>query len=276
MDPTTARASRTCAALLLLCWSCQPVRAETEPSPTRFEGAIGLTLRHGAAFPGSSEMGYHLTPAGFLRYGRLTLTGRGGFTTRASDDVERGLAAELARRGKLRFSVGLRYEQGRAAADSAELAGMGDIRSTVRARWSARWDPSPEWRLAAGISSDLLGRGGGVVSDIGITRRWALGRGESFSLSGQLGIAGRRYMQNWHGVTAAQSASSGLPAFDAAAGPRDLQVSAVWRTEFEAVGQPFAAFLGAGHSRLLGSAADSPLTRRRDVNTLSGAVVWRF
>ena len=153
---------------------------------------------------------------------------------------------------------------------------MGDIRSTVRARWSARWDPDPQWRLVAGISSDLLGHGGGVVSDLSITRRWRWGPGESFTLGGQLGIAGRRYMQNWHGVTALQSANAGLPTFEATTGPRDLQLSAVWRTEFEAWGQPFGASLGVGHSRLLGPAADSPLTRRRDVSTASGAVVWRF
>jgi len=237
---------------------------------------VGLTLRHGAAFPGSSDLGYHLTPAGFLRYGRLTLTGSGGFTTRSADDVERGLAAELARRGKLRLSLGLRFDPGRTASDSPELAGMGDIRSTVRARWSARWEPNPQWRVAAGLSSDLLGHGGGVVADVGVTRRWTWGAGESFALGAQLGIAGQRYMQNWHGVTVAQSVASGLPAYEAGAGLRDLQLSAVWRTEFQAWGQPLGASLGAGHSRLLGSAADSPMTRQRNVNTASGAVVWRF
>lgn len=221
-------------------------------------------------------MGYHLTPAGFLRYGRLTITGSGGFTTRSADDVERGLAAEIARRGKIRLSLGLRFDPGRSASDSPELAGLGDIRSTVRARWSARWDPNPRWRVAAGISSDLLGHGGGVLADVGITRRWAWGAGESFALAGQWGIAGQRYMQNWHGVSLAQSAASGLPAYEAGTGLRDFQLSAVWRTEFEAWGQPFGASVGVGHARLLGSAADSPLTRRRDVSTASGAVVWRF
>jgi outer membrane protein len=83
-------------------------------------------------------------------------------------------------------------------------------------------------------------------------------------------------MQNWHGVTAAQSIDSGLPAFDAAAGLRDLSVSVGWRTEFRAWGQPFGATLGAGYTRLLGSAADSPLTRRTGYATASAAVVWRF
>jgi outer membrane protein len=273
-SPRCARAPVTLVLLMTLSAACC-AQGEQLPS-SRFEGAIGLTLRHGAAFPGSADMGYHLTPAGFLRYGRLTLTGAGGFTTRSADEVERGLAAEIARRGKLRLSLGLRFDPGRSDSDSTELAGMGDIRSTVRARWSARWDPNPHWRVVAGISGDLLGHGGGIVSDVAVTRRWAWGAGESFALGAQLGIAGQRYMQNWHGVTAAQSVSTGLPAYEAGAGLRDLQLSVVWRTELQGRGQPFGAFVGAGHSRLLGSAADSPLTRQRSVNTASGGVVWRF
>ena len=260
-------------------WGCLVLGealAQPELSAPRFEGAVGLTVRHGPAFLGSSDMGYHLNPAGFLRYGRITLTGSGGFTTRSSDDVESGLAAELARRGQLRFSLGLRLDQGRRAAASPELAGMGDIRSTVRARWSARWEPNPAWRVTAGISNDLLGRGGGFVSDVCASRRWQWGRGESLALGATLSAGGARYMQNWHGVTAAQSRDSGLPVFEAASGLRDLQLTAVWRTEFQAWGQPFGASLGVGHTRLLGSAADSPLTRQREFNTASGAVVWRF
>ena len=259
-----------------LCAICDGALAQAESTAPKFEGAVGLTLRHGPAFPGSSDLGFHLTPAGFLRYGRISLTGSGGFTTRAADDVERGLAAELTRRGKFRVSLGLRFDPGRSASDSPQLAGMGDIRSTLRARWSARWDPNVDWRLTAGVSSDLLGRGGGVFGDVGATRRWVWGQGESFALGVGLSAAGHRYMQNWHGVTSAQALSSGLVAFEPGSGLRDLQLSAVWRTEFQAWGQPFGAFVGAGHTRLLGSAADSPLTRKREFSTASGAVVWRF
>jgi len=270
------RAAAVVGGALWWCLVFGEALAQSEPPSSRFEGAVGLTLSHGPTFLGSSDMGYHVSPAGFLRYGRITLTGSGGFTTRTAEDVESGLAAELARRGKLRFSLGLRLDQGRQAADSPELSGMGDIRGTVRARWSARWDPSPDWRLTAGISNDLLGRGGGFVSDLGATRRWRWGPGESLALGASLSAGGARYMQNWHGVTATQSRDSGLPAFEATSGLRDLQLTAVWRTEFQAWGQPLGASLGVGHTRLLGSAADSPLTRQKEFSTASGALVWRF
>lgn len=270
-------AQRGCAVALLLASASGLGWSQSEPAtPTRFEGAAGLTLRHGPAFPGSSDVGFHLTPAGFLRYGRFSLTGSGGFTTRAADDVERGLAAELARRGKLRVSLGLRFDPGRSDSDSPQLAGMGDVRSTVRARWSARWDPNPAWRMSAGISNDLLGHGGGIMGDLSAVRRWTWGRGESFSLGATVSAGDRSFMQSWHGVSPAQSAKSGLPSFAPSGGLRDLQLSAIWRTEFQAWGQPFAAYLGAGHTVLLGPAADSPLTRQREYSSASGAVVWRF
>jgi outer membrane scaffolding protein for murein synthesis (MipA/OmpV family) len=261
---------------LLLGAGCAIGWAQTDVAPTRFEGAVGLTVRQAPVFPGSTEVRYRATPAGFVRYGRFTFNGSGGFTTRAADEVERGLAAELARRGSLRLSVGLRLDRGRSASDSTELVGTEDIRTTVRARWSARWDPNPDWRVTAGVSGDLLGRGGGIVGDVGASRRWALGHGESLSVGVGLSAAGRRYMQNWHGVPPVHSQASGLPAFEASAGLRDLSVSAAWRTEFQAWGQPFGALVGVGHTWLLGSAADSPLARKQDFGNLTAAVVWRF
>jgi outer membrane scaffolding protein for murein synthesis (MipA/OmpV family) len=267
----------TCGLVAFLLWAgCGLGWAQPEPASARLEGAVGLTLRQSPVFPGAAEVRHRLMPAGFLRYGRITLNGSGGFTTRAADEVERGLAAELARRGALRLSLGLRLDGGRRAADSPELAGTDDIRSTIRARWSARWDPNPQWRVTVGVSGDLLGRGGGIVGDAGATRRWDLSHGESISVGVGLSAAGQRYMQNWHGVPAEPVHASGLPAFEASAGLRDLAVSAAWRTEFEAWGQPFGALVGVGHTRLLGSAAKSPLARKREFSNLTAAVVWRF
>lgn len=247
-----------------------------DSAPTRFEGAAGLVLSHGPAFPGSADVRYHFTPAGFLRYGRLTVTGAGGFTTRASDEVERGLTAELARRGATRLSLGLRFDQGRKVSDSADLLGMGNIRSTIRLRLLARWDPDPQWRLTAGASADALGHGTGTAYELGATRRWDLGHGQSWALGASLGAGDARYMQAWHGVTPAQSSQSGYAPFDAAAGLRDAALHAIWRTELQVLNEPVGVFVGASASRLLGSAAQSPLTRQRTHAVFNAGAAWRF
>ena len=51
------------------------------PEPV-WEGAIGLIVRQGAAYPGSALRHTGIRPGGFLRWGPYTVTGAGGFTTR--------------------------------------------------------------------------------------------------------------------------------------------------------------------------------------------------
>lgn len=252
------------------------VRAEDAPSEagaTRFEGAIGLIVKRSAAFPGSSDTSVGVSPAGFLRYGRFTVTGAGGFTTRRADDVERGLGAELVRRDDLRLTLALRYDNGRKESDSDDLAGMGDIRATVRARLTARWEPVPGWKLTGGIGVDALNRVGGYLVEGSVAREWHTGPGQTWTLSAGLSGAGDRYLQAWHGVTQEQSVASGYPVFTAKEGLRDAHVSAIWRTEFA---PNWAGFVGAGYTRLLGSAADSPLSKQPGGGSVNGAIVWRF
>jgi hypothetical protein len=72
------------------------LHAQALPSgDPQWEGAVGLVAHRGASFPGSSDFGTSLRPGGFIRWGRYTLTGAGGFTTRAADRRR----ARLRRRG---------------------------------------------------------------------------------------------------------------------------------------------------------------------------------
>jgi outer membrane scaffolding protein for murein synthesis (MipA/OmpV family) len=228
---------------------------------------------YGPAFPGSSDTGPKFQPAGFVRWGRITITGAGGFTTRRLDDVERGLSAEVVRRSTWHLNVGLRVDQGRPESDSGDLAGMGSIPSTVRGRLSVRWEPTPDLRFGAAANADLLNKDGGIVYDFGVARHWHFGPDRSFTVSAAIGAADGRYMQAYHGVTAAQSASSGYPEFAAQAGLRDVRMGVVWRQE---IGHSWTGFVGGGVSRLLGSAADSPLTRKPSGAGLQAGLAWRF
>lgn len=250
--------------------------AQSPAEDARVEGAVGLIVRHGPEFSGARDTAWRATPAGFLRWGRITLTGAGGFTTRADETVERGLSAEISRRGHLRLTLGLRGDAGRDDRDSPELAGLGPVRRTVRARLAARWDPDPDWRVTAGWSLDALGRGQGYFMDVAASRRWSINGGDSLWIGVSASGAGDRYMQLWHGVSPAQSVASGLPLYRAAEGLRDLHLSLTWRNELGLGEQRFGVYTALDASRLLGSAADSPITRRRSALTGSAGLVWRF
>jgi outer membrane scaffolding protein for murein synthesis (MipA/OmpV family) len=255
-----------------------PAAAEPAPQPPRerprrFEGAAGLILAYRPAFSGSSDRQVKPELAGFLRWGRITVSGAGGFTTKAQDDVERGLDALLIKRERLRVNLALRFDPGRQESDSDDLAGMGDIRATVRARLALRWEPAPLWAVGLSSSFDALNRVGGYMVSGSVSRRFDLGPRQRLFLSASLTGAGDRYMQTWYGVTPAQSTASGYAVYDAPEGLRDLSLSATWRTDFD---EHWAGFASLGATRLLGPAADSPLVRQRNGAGLSFGLARRF
>lgn len=243
------------------------------PAEPGWEGAVGLIVQHGAAYPGSARRHTSLRPGGFLRWGRYTVTGAGGFTTRRQIDIERGFGAELLRTDGLRLRLHLRHDGGRAEGQSPELAGLGDIPATVRARLSLRWEPGPGWVLTSAGSLDLLGRVGGYGLDAGVSRQWEFGHGRRLVLSAGLSGAVGGTMQAWHGVTPEQAARSGYPVYRARDGLRSVHASATYRHEF---GREWSSFVEVGASRLVGPAAGSPLTRRAGTQGLGAGLAWRF
>jgi outer membrane scaffolding protein for murein synthesis (MipA/OmpV family) len=247
--------------------------ADPAPRTDKFEGALGLVLAYKPAFSGSSDFKLKPELAGFLRYGRITITGAGGFTTRRQDEVERGVDAELLRREAVRVNLSLRMDSGRRESASSQLSGMGDIRSTVRARLGVRWDVAPRWQVAASTGLDALNRVGGYNVAAGVSYTLPLTERQRLVLGAGASGAGDRYMQAWYGVTPEQSAASGYPVYRAREGLRDVGGSVTWRIEID---PQWAAFAGASGSLLLGGAADSPLTRQRTGWSLNGGIARRF
>lgn len=257
-----------------------PAPAASEPTaetarerPRRFEGAVGLILAYKPAFSGSSDRQVKPELAGFLRWGRITVSGAGGFTTKAQDDVERGLDALLIKREHLRVNLALRFDAGRQESDSDDLAGMGNVPATVRARLGLRWEPAPLWSVSLSSSFDALNRVGGYMVSGSVSRTFVPAPRQRVILGASLTGAGDRYMQTWYGVTPAQSAASGYAVYDAPEGLRDLSLSATWRMDFD---DHWAGFASLGASRLLGPAADSPLVRQRSSAGLSVGLARRF
>ncbi len=244
-----------------------------DPPEPAWEGAFGLIVQQGAAYPGSARRQTGVRPGGFLRWGRYTVTGAGGFTTRRQIDIERGFGAELLSTDGLRVRLHLRSDGGRDQDQSPELAGLGDIPASARARLSLRWEPAPGWVLTGASSLDVLGRVGGYGLDAGVSRQWGFGHGRRLVLSAGLSAAAGGTMQAWHGVTPEQAARSGYPVYRARDGLRSVHGSATYRHEF---GHEWSSFVEARASRLVGPAAGSPLTRRAGTQGLGAGLAWRF
>lgn len=269
--------------------SAQPVSgpstaAEPAPAPAaeaasapaarrNVEGAIGLILAYKPAFSGSTDRQVQPELAGFVRWGRYTVSGAGGFTTKAHDDVERGLDALLVKREHLRVNLALRFDNGRRESESDQLQGMGNIPATVRARLNLCWEPAPYWAVNVGSSFDALNRVGGYVVNGNVSRTVPLGGQQRLIVGASVTGAGDRYMQTWYGVTPAQAAASGYREYAAGEGLRDMSASITWRNDFN---PQWAGFASANVSRLIGPAADSPLALSRSGYGVSIGLARRF
>lgn len=238
-----------------------------------FEGAIGLDTSYRPEFQGASKHQFGYRPVVYLRYGRYSISSASGFVNKRGGDVVRGLGVEMLRSDRLRLSLGLRYDGGRDEESSERLAGLGDVPATVRARISLAWRPSGPWRLGASWSVDAFGRGGGNNGQVDVGWERALSPVTTFSVSSALSLAGETYMQSYYGITEEQSARSGYPVHAARAGVRDISLNFGLRHQ---LGPHWVVAGGFGIARLLGSAADSPLTTDPFGWGTNLAFAWHF
>lgn len=262
------------SVLLSLGLLAGPALAQTEPSkPARWEGAIGLVSSYGPSYFGAEDYRVRLGPAGFIRYGRITISGSGGFTTRRDDDVERGVAARLIDRETLDLSLSARWTNGRRESNSDRLAGMGDIQGTVLARLRAQWTPEGPWRYSLGVSTDVLGNRNGWIADVGVAREWQLAPQTRLHIGASASFGGDTYMQSWYGVTAEQSARTGYAVYTPGNSLRDVSLGLTLRHEFN---REWGGFVSTGLSTQLGAAADSPLVAQRTGWSVGTGLAWRF
>ncbi|MDQ1816145.1 MipA/OmpV family protein [Massilia sp. CCM 9210] len=80
---------------------------------------------------------------------------------------------------------------------------------------------------------------------------------QSLSAGAGMNVVNRGYMQSYFGISPEQAARSGRPAYRAGAGVKDIYLSLRWNVDLST---KYALTSGVSLARLMGSAADSPLT----------------
>lgn len=238
-----------------------------------WSGAVTLVGLWGPEYQGARDAGFSARPGFFVRYGRVSLSSGGGFAARREDAELRGLGIELAHDDRFDLSLGLRTDGGRSESDSPGLAGMGDVKRTLRARIGGTWRFAPGWQLSGNWTVDAFNRGGGNLADLKLQHDWQLTPQLSLSSSAAVSVGGDRYMQTWFGVTAEQSARSGYAEYDPRLGLRDLSLAMSLKAE---VGHHWVFIGGPGLTWMLGPAAKSPLVQRRLNWSASAGVGYRF
>jgi outer membrane scaffolding protein for murein synthesis (MipA/OmpV family) len=237
-----------------------------------WDAAVGGVLVYAPEYAGAGRNRLRLDPGFYVRVGRVSLATRSGFRTAGDPGERAGLRIDLSPSDRLRFAVGLRYDAGRSD-DTEGLRGMGDVPSTVRARFMASYRLEGGWSLGGATVLDMLGRGGGWQGDVGVGHQGRLGAGTTWGSGVALAFAGDRNLQTYFGVTEEQAARTGYPVYEPRTGLRDITAHVNARTPLV---DHWHVFYGASLSRLLGPAAASPLTRRTSTWGLNAGLAYRF
>lgn len=252
-----------------------PREAQEGPSaPRSWDAVLGFVASYAPEYAGASRWSLGVRPGGWVRWGRVSIASRSAFVSRSGQPVSGGgLRLDLSPNERLRVGLGLRHDSGRRESASADLRGLGDVRSTVRLRLGASYPLDSGWRLGSALSIDALGHGGGTLGDINIGRGFPLGPSTSGSLGAALSFGNQRHMRAFYGVSPEQSVRSGYPVYEPGAGAREISVSAGLR---QALGARWFAFGGVSAAHLVGPAAASPFVREPTSWAISVGLAYRF
>jgi MipA family protein len=163
------------------------------------------------------------------------------------------------------------YNLGRDEDDDNRLNGLGDVDGGFVAGGFIGYHLGPVL-LDASLHNTFGGDGGYLIKFGAEIERPLRDR---VQLTARIGAtyADEEYMQNYFGVSAAQSASSGFSRFDADAGFKDVFAELGVKAELDA---HWEARASVRYSRLIGDAADSPIVESEDQFTTLFGVAYKF
>jgi outer membrane scaffolding protein for murein synthesis (MipA/OmpV family) len=183
-----------------------------------------------------------------------------------------GASTDLLSRDRLKVSFSLRLDGGRSSNDSPRLAGLPDVRKTLRGQLSTRYSLADDLSLGLSWSADLLGHGGGSVAGLGLGYRLYRDARTEWTTGGGLGWGSRRYQQAYFGVAPDVAQQTIYAPYQPGSGLRDAYLGLGWTY---AITHHWIAFSAAGISRLQGPSADSPLVERRSAASIAFGLAYR-
>jgi outer membrane protein len=241
----------------------------------KLQSALTLVTNWGPDYMGSSHQGLGVRPGFLVRYGRWTLSSNGSFAANPDKDEDqpRGLTFNTFGDDNDWVRLSLRIDSGRRSKGVDGLSGIDDVPRTVRMRISAHIDVGGGWALTPGANIDLLNRGVGHTLDMNLSRDWMLAPRWKLTTNTGLTWGNRQYMRSYFGVTREESVASGYAPYEAKAGFRDVWVGTGLRYD---INPRWVATANVSAQRLLGPAADTPITRSRTSWGAGAGVGWRF
>ena len=229
--------------------------------------AIGLGLEYESAYDGSDETEFELEPVAAIQY-------------RQEDHMFFWEGFELGWRGllskRLLTQAGLRYESGLEPDDSDDgnLDGLPERDSHIVGFVETRYALDDQWKSWIG------GRIMGGPEDFGLLGVLAAGYrfgdrvdGGGLEIFGFTTFGTDDFFNKDFGVTAADSASSGLEEIDLDGGYRSFGLTAIYRTWFS---KNLHLIVQGGLEWYASSIQDSPIARQNYEAEVGTTLVWQF
>lgn len=229
---------------------------------------LGLSAANGPSRPGAAGRETSLRPVLAGKLGRWTVS-TSSARRLGADGLTGGVSTTVAVSDKWSTGVGLRLTHGRSAGDDPLLQGTPDVKASLAGRLSVSYAVTPVWSVSTQWQQDVLHAQGGRAN-LGVGARWPMGSGWTLDAGSGVTWLNRRAMQTFYGVPD-QAASGGRAAYRPGAGLEQWALSAgtTWSLD-----RHWRVSAGWTHARLLGAAADSPLTARRGSQSLQITVAY--
>ncbi|MGR8921128.1 MAG: MipA/OmpV family protein, partial [Gammaproteobacteria bacterium] len=240
--------------------------------PAGWRVGLGLAPVLSPVFEGADDYGFSVFPD--LRF---------QYRDRFFASVPDGIRYRLVNGANLKAGPIARIRFGREEDDGGSpflvsgavdgLDGLGDVDAAAELGGfvSYRLDA---WRARAELRHGVGGHAG-VVGDVSLDYTGG-GRGIRYAIGPRLRFGSADFVDEYFGISAAQAARSGLPAFDADGGLNSVGVGA---SVVVPQGRRMTLVLFGGYDRLLGDVEDSPLIERRgsaNQFTAGLSLGWQF
>lgn len=226
---------------------------------------IGLGIEYESAYEGSDEFGFEVEPAGGIQW-------------RKGNDVLYWAGESLGWRGLrantwlLEAAVG--FDEGRKESDSDDgrLNGLGDTDEKVELVLQARYALAADWRYWL-VGRVVTGRNG-QLGLFGVGRRFGERLdGSGSELNAVAVFHSSKFANKDFGITAQQSAASGLAQTRMSGGLRSFGLNYVYRHDINRNWQIFGEAL---YERFSGDVRDSPIARSSYEAEVGIGFLYRF
>ena len=242
--------------------------AQEPESGARVNAGIGVA--RAPKYPGSDDYEVRAIPIISVNFGRFFLGGEPGGAGSP------GAGMNLVRGEHWRAGIGISlagaFRKPREESDHPSLQGMGDIDRTVRGVAFLGYEEGFVTTFAR-VATDLRDKDQGTLVLLDSVLRYRAKERLTLSAGPGLTWADREYMMTFFGVSPQQSARSGVPPYQAQGGVHALRLGAGASYRID---RNWSAVLRANASRLVGDAADSPITRSRTQYTAGVFAAYEF